>query len=57
MKLALSLAQKNGVNLPLVDASRARYEKLVETGLGSGLDIVATILQVAKESNIELGTE
>jgi 3-hydroxyisobutyrate dehydrogenase-like beta-hydroxyacid dehydrogenase len=57
MKLALSLAQNNGVNLPLVDASRARYENLVETGLGSGLDIVATILQVAKESNIELGTE
>jgi 3-hydroxyisobutyrate dehydrogenase len=57
MKLALALAQKSGVNLPLVDASRVRYEKLVETGLGSGLDIVATILQVAKESNIELGTE
>lgn len=57
LKLALSLGKESGVVLPLVDLSRQRYEKLVESGLGAGKDIVATILQVAQESSISLGTE
>jgi 3-hydroxyisobutyrate dehydrogenase len=57
LKLALSLGSENGVSLPLVDAARERYEKLVQSGLGSGLDIVATILQVAEESKFKLGNE
>jgi 3-hydroxyisobutyrate dehydrogenase len=57
LKLALSLGETRGVNLPLVEVARSRYEKLVESGLGAGLDIVATLLQVAADSNFKLGTE
>jgi 3-hydroxyisobutyrate dehydrogenase-like beta-hydroxyacid dehydrogenase len=57
LKLALSLGQANGISLPLVDVARTRYEKLVESGLGAGLDIIATLLQVAADSNFTLGQE
>jgi 3-hydroxyisobutyrate dehydrogenase-like beta-hydroxyacid dehydrogenase len=57
LSLALSLAERGGVSLPLVGAARERYAKLVESGVGSGLDIAATILQVALESNITLESE
>jgi 3-hydroxyisobutyrate dehydrogenase-like beta-hydroxyacid dehydrogenase len=57
LNLALSLAEANGIQLPLVDLACGRYKKLVESGLGSGLDISATILQVAEDSNFKLGAE
>lgn len=57
LTLALTLAQQGGVSLPVVGAARERYAKLVESGVGSGLDIAATILQVALESNITLKSE
>jgi 3-hydroxyisobutyrate dehydrogenase len=57
LTLATSLAQESGVSIPLVHSALSRYQKLVKTGVGSGLDIVATIIQVANESNLSLGCE
>jgi 3-hydroxyisobutyrate dehydrogenase-like beta-hydroxyacid dehydrogenase len=57
LTLATSLAAGKGVSLPLVQSALERYEKLVETGVGSGLDIIATIIQIAQESNLTLGAE
>lgn len=57
LSLALALADQGGVSMPLVSEARKRYAKLTESGVGAGLDIAATILQVALESGLELEAE
>ncbi|MEY4996636.1 MAG: hypothetical protein RLY59_40 [Actinomycetota bacterium] len=57
LRLALSLAEEKGASMPLVHATEVEFDRLVESGVGSGLDIASVISQVALDSEIDISPE
>jgi 3-hydroxyisobutyrate dehydrogenase-like beta-hydroxyacid dehydrogenase len=57
LRLALSLAEEKGASIPLIHATEVEFDRLVESGVGSGLDIASVISQVALDSEIDISPE
>jgi 3-hydroxyisobutyrate dehydrogenase-like beta-hydroxyacid dehydrogenase len=54
LRLALAAGADHAVPLPLVSATEVTYSRLVDSGLGEGLDFAALILQAARDAGLEL---
>jgi 3-hydroxyisobutyrate dehydrogenase-like beta-hydroxyacid dehydrogenase len=54
LRLVLAVAAEHGVPLPVVSATEVTLSRLVDSGLGEGLDFASLILQVARDAGVEL---
>jgi 3-hydroxyisobutyrate dehydrogenase-like beta-hydroxyacid dehydrogenase len=57
LRLIHSLAASVGAVMPSVAETENQFTRLVETGVGSGLDIAAALLLVARDSNLDIQPE
>lgn len=57
LRLALALAAKAGVVMPVVGETESQFDRLVETSVGSGLDIASAFLLVARDSHLDIAAE
>jgi len=57
LDLIHSLAAAAGAVMPAVAETEKQFKRLVETGVGTGLDIAATLLLVARDSNLDIQPE
>lgn len=57
LDLIHTLAAEAGAVMPAVAETEKQFKRLVETGVGSGLDIAATLLLVARDSNLDIQPE
>jgi 3-hydroxyisobutyrate dehydrogenase-like beta-hydroxyacid dehydrogenase len=54
LRLVLAVAAEHGVPLPVVSATEVTLSRLVDSGLGEGLDFASLILQAARDAGVEL---
>ena len=57
LRLIHSLAARLGAVMPVVSETESQFDRLVESSVGSGLDIASTLLLVARDSNLDLTPE
>jgi 3-hydroxyisobutyrate dehydrogenase len=57
LRLIHSLAERVGAVMPSVTETEKQFARLVETEIGSGLDILSTLLLVAQDSNLDIQPE
>jgi 3-hydroxyisobutyrate dehydrogenase len=57
LDLIHSLAAGVGAVMPAVAETEKQFKRLVETGVGTGLDIAAALLLVARDSNLDIQPE
>jgi 3-hydroxyisobutyrate dehydrogenase-like beta-hydroxyacid dehydrogenase len=57
VRLALDLARELEVPMPVLNTTEVAFSRLVSGGLGEGRDFAALILEVARDSGVELKPE